>query len=107
MQQFVKSVIMLVAIYIAIQLVIILGGAVFDFAKVAAPGSDDSVENINSSLEDGGNWLYEHSGMTKEQHEASMNAAGLYYNPETGKYEEDAERFSRELDMKYRNNNQY
>ncbi len=97
----VKILIVGVFLYVAIRLVIIIGGAVLDVSGMMLPSSGTKDEQINKSLHDAGEWFHEHSGQTDAEREKSMNAAGLYKNPETGKYEEDSERFSRDMDEKF------
>ncbi len=98
----IKGFVLVIALYVAFQLITIIGGGIIDFAKLMMPGSGDPIEEVNKGLKDGADWFHEHSGRTDAQREAAYNAAGLYYNPKTGEYEEDPERFSRELDQKYR-----
>lgn len=87
--------------YFCIRIAILVFQFMFGMAGVAMPEGGSSIDKINNSLHEGSNWFHEHSGMTEKEREKSMNAAGLYYNPETGRYEEDRGRLSRELDEKY------
>lgn len=104
MLKIIQTIIILAVMYVGIQLVGIIGGAIFDFASLMVPDNRPADEQINDALHDCANWFHKQSGRTDAQREASHNAAGLYYNPNTGRYEEDQERFSRELDAKYGHN---
>lgn len=104
MNRIIKTAIIIVSVYVAIRLFIIIGGGIFEWAALMAPTDKSGTEQLNDGFHDAGEWFHEKSGRSDTEREKSMNAAGLYYNSETGRYEEDPERFARELDAKYGHN---
>lgn len=104
MSRIIKTLIVIVFVYVAIRLFIIIGGGVFGMASLMAPDDRPVDEQMKDDFHSAGQWFHEQSGRSDAEREKSMNAAGLYYNPETGRYEEDQERFARELDVKYGHN---
>ncbi len=87
--------------YVGIVVSILVLKFMFGMAEVATPSGLRGTDDLNDGMYKAGEWFHEHSGRSEAEREKSMNAAGLYYNPETGRYEEDPERFSRDLDAKY------
>jgi hypothetical protein len=97
----IKTIIFIVVAIFMIRLAIILGGFIIDMAGVAAPSDKHGVDALKEGLGDAADYFHEKSGRTDAQREKSMNDAGLFYNPSTGEYEEDWDKYSKYLDSKY------
>ncbi len=97
----IKIIIAIIAFFVFFKFFMILGEGILDFASLMVPNDKDPIESINDDLQDAGDWFFEKSGRSKAERDASMEAAGLYYNPETGRYEEDEERHARYLDERF------
>lgn len=96
-----KVLVAAIAGYFAVVLSILVLKFMFGMADVAKPSGLRGTDDLNDGLRKSGDWFHSHSGKSDSEREKSMNGAGLYYNPETGNYEEDPDRFSSELDEKY------
>jgi len=96
-----KILVAVVVGYVGIVVSIQVFKFMFGMAEVAMPSGLSGTDDVNDGLHKAGEWFHEHSGMSDAEREKSLNAAGLYYNSETGQYEEDPDRYSRDLDAKY------
>ena len=74
---------------------------VIDMAGIAAPSDRQGIESINDGFGNAADYFHERSGRTDEQREKARNEAGIFYNQETGEYEDDPEKYSRYLDEKF------
>ncbi len=96
----IKTFIFIIVAAFMLCLLKILGVFVFDMASLAVPSDKEGIEDVNEGLKDAASWFRERSGKTPEEIQKSYNDAGLFYNPETGEWEEDPERYSRYLNAK-------
>ena len=97
----IRTIVIIVMLIVCIQLFWIIGKGIFGYASVMVPDSRPGSEQLGDAMHECGEWFHEHSGRTRKQQEESMNAAGLYWNEEAGRYEEDPERYSKYLDSKF------
>ncbi len=97
-----KSIVVIIAVYVIAQLVFIIGGCIIDVSAIMFPSNDKPITGIKKTMNGCSDWFHEQSGRSDAEREKAYNESGLYYNEATGEYEEDQERFSKELDMKYR-----
>lgn len=94
-------------VFFVIACILLLGLAriivvfVFDMASIAAPSDRHGADAMNEWFEEEAEYFGKKAYKTEEEKRKAYNDAGLFYNPETKKWEEDPEKFSRYLNAKY------
>ena len=73
---------------------------VFDMVSIAVPSDKHGVDAVNEGLKDGSEWFEKRIDRTPDEKRKAMNDAGLFYNPSTGEWEEDWEKYDAYLNAK-------
>ena len=97
----VKVLFLLVVGIIAFGLVRIIVVFIFDIAAVAVPSDRHGADAMNEWFEDESDRFAKKAYKSDAERNKARNEAGLFYNPETGEWEEDPDKYSRYLDAKY------
>lgn len=96
----IKTFVFLIIAAFMLCLLKIIGVFVFDMASLMVPSGKSGIDDVNDGLKEGAEWFEKRSGMTPAEKQKAYNDAGLFYNPETGEWEEDPEKYSRYLNAK-------
>ncbi len=103
--QAIRAFILIILLIFSFEFLSIVLPGMFELLSLAVPNDKTPEESINEGIEEASRWFRERSGKSDAQHDADMRAAGLFYNNETGRYEENPYLYEQYLNERFGRNN--
>ena len=96
----IKVLVFVIVLVFLFGLLRIMGVFVFDMASLMVPSDKRGVDAVNEGLSEGSEFFEKKLNRTPAEKQKAMNDAGLFYNPETGEWEEDLDKYDAYMNAK-------